>query len=156
MRPAFHRMPLAGRGASSHHACIDMQPGSKIMAFTPVMLVHLTSACGALALGGIVFLMKRGTPPHRYAGRAWVLLMAVTALSSFFIRTHGGFSWIHLLSVLVLYTLTMAVLAIRRRDIVRHQRLMVFAYRGLMIAGLFTLMPGRRLGALAWHAFSLV
>lgn len=125
------------------------------MAFTPVMLVHLTSAFGALALGGIVFLMKRGTPPHRHAGRAWVLLMGLTALSSFFIRTHGGFSWIHLLSVLVLYTLTMAVVAIRRRDVAGHRRMMLFAYRGLIIAGIFTLMPGRRLGALAWHAFNL-
>lgn len=126
------------------------------MVFTPVMLVHLAAASSALLLGGAVLFMRRGTPPHRLAGRVWVALMAITALSSFFIRTRGHFTAIHLLSLLVLTMLTMAIVSIRRRNIVRHQRMMIGSYTGLALAAVFTLLPSRRLGYLLWHALHLV
>jgi uncharacterized membrane protein len=126
------------------------------MVFTPVMLVHIAAASSALLLGGILLLMRRGTPPHRLAGRAWVALIAVTALSSFFIRTRGHFTAIHLLSLLILTMLTMAIVNIRRRNIARHQRMMIGSYAGLVAAAVFTLLPGRRLGYLLWHALHLV
>jgi uncharacterized membrane protein len=126
------------------------------MVFTPVIQIHLAAASGALVLGGILFLIRRGSGAHRLAGRAWVALMVLTALSSFGIRTTGNFSWIHLLSLVMLATLALAVINIRRRNVVRHQRLMMSAYSSLLLAGAFTLMPGRRLGALLWHALHLV
>ena len=126
------------------------------MAYSPVILVHLTAALAAVAVGAAMFLLKKGTPLHRLSGRAWVLLMAITALASFAIRSDGRFSWIHLLSLLTLYALGQAVLAIRRRDVVRHRRFVTGAYAGLVIAGVFALDPARRLGATVWQAVGLV
>lgn len=126
------------------------------MIFTPVILIHLATAIASVVVGGAMFFMKKGTPQHRLSGRVWVLLMAVTALVSFAIQTRGHFTWIHVLSVVVLVMLVRAVLAIRHRNIRLHQRLVVGTYAGLLIAGMFALAPGRRLGYLVWHAASLV
>jgi len=126
------------------------------MIFTPVILIHLATAIASVVVGGAMFFMKKGTPQHRLSGRVWVLLMAVTALVSFAIQTRGHFTWIHVLSVVVLVMLVRAVLAIRHRNIRLHQRLVVGTYAGLLIAGMFALAPWRRLGYLVWHAASLV
>ena len=125
------------------------------MIFTPVILIHLFTAIASVLVGGAMFLMKKGTVQHRLSGRLWVLLMAVTALVSFAIQSRGHFSWIHILSVVVLVMLVRAVLAIRRRNIRLHQRLVIGTYTGLLIAGMFALAPWRRLGQLVWHAASL-
>ena len=125
------------------------------MAYTPLILIHLATALAAVVVGGAMFLLRKGTPLHRLSGRVWVLLMAVTALVSFGIQTHGHFSWIHLLSLLTLYVIGQAVWSIRKRDIVRHRRMVAGAYAGLVIAGMFTLLPDRLLGSLVWHAFDL-
>ncbi len=125
------------------------------MIFTPVILIHLATAIASVAVGGAMFLMKKGTVQHRLSGRLWVVLMAVTALASFAIQSRGHFSWIHLLSLVVLFMLVRAVLAVRRRNIRLHQRLVIGTYTGLLIAGMFALAPWRRLGHLVWHAASL-
>lgn len=39
------------------------------MPFTPIILLHLLAALGALAIGGITLMLKKGTPLHRLAGR---------------------------------------------------------------------------------------
>jgi len=126
------------------------------MIFTPVILIHLATAIASVLVGAAMFLMKKGTVQHRVSGRLWVLLMAVTALASFAIQSRGHFSWIHLLSVVVLVMLVRAVLAVRNRNIRLHQRLVTGTYVGLLIAGMFALAPWRRLGYLVWHAASLV
>lgn len=126
------------------------------MSFTPIILMHLFAALAAVVVGAAMFLLKKGTPLHRISGRLWLLLMAVTALASFGIRQHGHFSWIHLLSLMTLYFLVQAVWSIRRRDVTRHRRFVTGTYAGLVIAGVFTLVPGRRLGDLVWHAFQFV
>ena len=126
------------------------------MSYTPVILIHLTTALAAVVVGAAMFLQKKGTPLHRLSGRLWIMLMAVTALVSFGIRAHGHFSWIHLLSLLTLYVIGQALWSIRRRDIARHRRFVTGAYTGLVIAGVFTLLPGRRLGDLVWQTFNLV
>jgi uncharacterized membrane protein len=154
--PAFRRMTLGGSAASPENGCIDTFSRRAIMIFTPVILIHLATAIASLVVGAAMFLMKKGTLRHRLSGRAWVLLMAVTALASFAIRTRGHFTWIHLLSVLVLFMLARAVWAARNRNIRLHRRLVTGTYAGLLIAGAFAMAPWRRLGYLAWHAASLV
>ena len=126
------------------------------MIFTPVILIHLATAIASVAVGAAMFFMKKGTAQHRLSGRVWVVLMAVTALVSFAIQSRGHFSWIHLLSVVVLYMLVRAVWAVRNRNIRLHQRLVIGTYMGLVIAGMFALAPWRRLGYMVWHAASLV
>ena len=126
------------------------------MIFSPVILIHLATALASVVVGGAMFFMKKGTVQHKLSGRAWVLLMAITALASFAIQSRGHFSWIHLLSLVVLVMLVRAVMAIRKRNIRLHQRLVTGTYAGLLIAGMFALAPWRRLGHLVWHAANLV
>lgn len=126
------------------------------MIFSPVILIHLATAIASVVVGGAMFFMKKGTVQHRLSGRAWVLLMAITALASFAIQSRGHFSWIHLLSLVVLFMLVRAVLAVRNHNIRLHQRLVIGTYTGLLIAGMFALAPWRRLGYMVWHAANLV
>ena len=82
---------------------------------------------------------------HRIFGWAFVVTMAMAALSSFWIVSlrHGQFSWIHLLSILTLVSLPFAIIARRRGNIRRHKWTMIGISTGLIVAGLFTLLPGR-------------
>lgn len=126
------------------------------MEFTPIIIAHIAAAAGALVFGAITLTMRKGTPRHKLFGRIWVILMAATALVSFGIRANGTFSWIHLLSVWTLVALAASLYAIIRGNVKAHRHGMISAYVGLGIAGAFTLLPGRRLGALLWTAVGLV
>jgi uncharacterized membrane protein len=126
------------------------------MEFTPIILIHLTAALLAVAVGGMMLALKKGTRLHRTAGLSWVGLMLVTALLSFGIRRSGSFSWIHLLSLFTLFSITMAMVAIYRHDVPRHRHWMTRTYIGLAVAGVFTFLPQRRLGYLLWHGIGLV
>ncbi len=101
----------------------------------------------ALALGVLQLLLPKGSPTHRVCGYIWVSLMALVALSSFWIndiRHLGPFSAIHLLSVYTLAGVVSGVLAARRGDIIAHRKTMreIF-WIALIGAGAFTLLPGR-------------
>ena len=119
---------------------------------TPVILAHTAAAFAALALGAAVFLRRKGSTTHRLLGRGWVALMLVTALSSFWIRSTGGFSWIHGLSVVAVAALAGAVYFAVRGNIKRHRIVMKALYGSLVVAGLFTLVPHRLLGRMLWSA----
>lgn len=124
--------------------------------FTPVILVHTFAALAALALGAAMFLARKGTFLHRIAGRSWVALMLVTAISSFWIKSGPTYSWIHGLSVAVIFLLGLAVWYAINRRIERHRRLMIGVYAGALgIAGMFTLLPYRLLGRLVWSTAGL-
>ncbi len=122
-----------------------------------IVAVHLAAALAAVGLGIGILFMRRGTPRHRWLGRVWVAAMGVTAVSSFGIRELGGghLSWLHALAAYVLVSLVLAVLAIRRRQVSRHRRLMLGLYAGLVIAGAAAVaVPGRTLSdalAQVWH-----
>ena len=153
--PAFRRKALGRHVVSPENGFVKTFFRRAIMIFTPVILIHLITAIASIVVGGAMFLMQKGTVQHKLSGRLWVVLMAVTALVSFAIQSRGHFSWIHILSVVVLVMLVRAVLAIRRRNIRLHQRLVIGTYTGLLIAGMFALAPWRRLGHLVWQAASL-
>lgn len=126
-------------------------------AFTPVILVHTFAALAALALGGAMFLARKGTFLHRVAGRSWVALMLAVAISSFWIKSSGSFSWIHGLSVSVLVLLAVLVFLAITRRISAHRRLATGLYAGaLVITGAFTLLPYRLLGRLVWGGLGLI
>ncbi|MBE0623225.1 MAG: DUF2306 domain-containing protein [Burkholderiales bacterium] len=125
--------------------------------FTPIILVHLGAALVALALGAVVFFGRKGTFGHRVLGRVWVLLMLVTAISTFWIRSTGGFSWIHGLSVITLLVLARAVYLAMNGNVRRHQSAMKALYFGaLIVAGAFTLLPQRLLGHALWTSAGLI
>jgi uncharacterized membrane protein len=114
---------------------------------SPAIQIHAFSAMAAFTLGAAQLAAPKGTLPHRTFGWIWITLMFVVAASSFFIhelRMWGPWSPIHLLSVYTLAVLPFAVLAAHRHDVVRHRRRMIGLFLGaLVIAGLFTLWPGR-------------
>ena len=126
------------------------------MAISPIILAHIVTAGGALALGGATLMLRKGTPLHKLFGRLWVVLMLVTALISFGIRRDGDFSPIHILSVITLVGVTASVAAARYGRIRAHRRGMLAAYLGLVIAGIFTLLPGRLLGDLLWNTVAAI
>lgn len=108
---------------------------------------HTVAAILAFFIGGVVLFRRKGDHRHRMAGRIWVGLMAAVSLSSFFIhslKVWGMWSPIHLLSIATLVALVYAIAAVRRRDVATHARAMKLTYLGaLVIAGIFTFMPGR-------------
>ena len=114
------------------------------------ILLHLTAAMYALAIGAFVVFRRKGTLVHRWVGRVWAALMLYVAIGSFWIRTDGHLSPIHLLSVITIVAIGYAVWAIRQGNVRAHRTSMVFSYAGLVIAGAFTLLPDRLLGQLVF------
>ena len=113
----------------------------------PAIPLHAFAARAALVLGLVQFAAPKGTLPHRTIGWIWVVLMAVVAASSFWIhqiRLVGPFSPIHVLSIFTLVVLPLAVWRAHTHRVADHRRMMIFIFAGaLVVAGLFTLLPGR-------------
>jgi uncharacterized membrane protein len=117
----------------------------------PLIALHVALAAFALIVGALMLLRRKGTPSHKVLGRVWVFAMAAVAISSFWIfeiRGGAGPSWIHLLSVWTLVSLTLAVWFIRRGNVRAHKGFMVGTFVGLAGAGLAALAPGRALSRL--------
>src|SRR3982074_3179198 len=113
----------------------------------PVIQTPAFAALGAFALGALQLAAPKGTIPHRTIGWIWAGLMLAVVLSSFFIHTirlWGPFSPIHLLSIFTLAILPLAVWRARQHDVRKHRRAMLGLFVGaLVIAGVFTFLPGR-------------
>ncbi len=124
--------------------------------FTPLILIHLSAALSAVLIGAFVMAQTKGNTRHRLLGRIWVSLILLTAISSFWLQSKGHFSWIHLLSVWTIVSMVIAIHAIRHHNLQRHLRFMRGSYISLLVAGVFTLLPFRRLGSLLWHSVGLV
>lgn len=113
---------------------------------SPLTKVHVLAALAALLLGGILLTLRKGRAFHRFAGWGWAGIMATVAISSLFITSinPGHFTLIHAISGWILIALPLAVRAARRHDIKVHRRFMLrLFYGGLIVAGLFTFLPGR-------------
>jgi uncharacterized membrane protein len=125
-----------------------------LLAAPLVIRVHAFAALAAFAVGLMQFAAPKGTLPHRAVGWSWAALMLTVAVSSLFIhilRIWGPWSPIHLLSILVLVTLPLAVWAAHRHDVRQHRRAMTALFLGaLVIAGGFTLLPGRIMHAVVF------
>lgn len=122
-------------------------PLAPLLAAPLPIQVHAFAALFLIPLTLVLFAMPRGNRLHRTLGWSWVMLMALVVLSSFWIREIrliGGFSPIHLLSVVTLVFLVAAVLAARHHRVHHHRRAMIWlTFGALMGAGFFTLLPGR-------------
>ena len=113
----------------------------------PAVPLHAFAAMTAFGLGLVQFAAPKGTLPHRTIGWIWVLLMASVAVSSFWIhqiKLIGPWSPIHLLSIFTLLMLPLAVWRAHAHRVADHRRIMIALFSGaLVVAGLFTLLPGR-------------
>ena len=120
----------------------------------PAIPLHAFAAMSAFVLGLVQFAAPKGTLPHRTLGWIWVLLMATVALSSFWIhqiRLIGPWSPIHPLSIFTLVMLPLAVWRAHRHRVADHRRIMMALFSGaLVVAGLFTLLPGRIMHAVVF------
>ncbi|MET3888972.1 putative membrane protein [Bosea sp. OAE506] len=121
-----------------------------LAAASPVIQIHVAGAIAALAAGAAVALLPKGTPLHRRIGWVFVPAMGLVALSSLLIARSGHYSAIHLLTLLTLVSLPYAVLSRRRGNIAAHRSAMIGLLLGLVIAGAFTLLPGRLMHAVAF------
>jgi|SRR5665213_642460 len=141
-QPHFGGMETAARSASGRQMSLD-----PLLQASPLIRIHAACAAAALALGAVQLFRKKGDPVHRAIGKTWVRLMAIVALSSFFIwtiRTFWLFSPIHFLSIFVLVMLWRGVTFARRGDIEHHSKTMQYTYfLGLVVTGLLTFIPGR-------------
>ena len=121
---------------------------------SPAIQIHAFAAMGAFALGFVQLAAPKGTLPHRTVGYVWVVLMLVICITSFWIqdlRVWGPWSPIHLLSIFTLATLPFAILHARRHRVSQHRNAMIAMFAGaLLIAGLFTFVPGRIMHAVAF------
>jgi uncharacterized membrane protein len=116
--------------------------------------IHVAAVVPAALLGAYLLLRPKGTPRHRLLGKIWLVLMVVTALSSFFIHQINmfyGFSPIHLLSIFVLFGCWGAIANARKHNIEAHRRIVRSLYFGGIVgAGAFTFLPGRIMNKVAF------
>ena len=109
--------------------------------------LHAIMAMISIILGGIQLSMKKGGAIHKLLGRIWVGLMLIVAISSFFIheiKLWDAYSPIHLLSLWTIFILGVGIYYVRVGNVKRHKQTMITLYFfALIVAGFFTLMPGR-------------
>lgn len=130
------------------------------MQMTPTIAVHMSAALTAVALGPFALWARlgRSTRPrlHRALGYAWVTCMIAAALTGLFIRDYqlpniAGYTPIHLLIPLTLGSLYQAFRFLAKGNITGHRKTMQWLYfNACIVAGAFTLLPGRYLGGLIW------
>ena len=127
---------------------------SPLLNAAPAIPVHAFAAMMAFVLGAVQLAAPKGTLPHRTLGWIWVAVMAIVAGSSFWIhqiRLVGPWSPIHLLSIFTLVMLPLGVWMAHRHRVADHRRIMILMFSGaLVIAGLFTLLPGRIMHAVVF------
>jgi uncharacterized membrane protein len=113
--------------------------------------LHVFTVVPAFLLGTwLIFFSRKGARYHRAIGYFYLTLMTVTSIAALFVRTimpNGpffGFSPIHLFVPLTLSGVVGALYYARRHNIRAHRKSMLGVYiGGILIAGSFTLLPGR-------------
>ncbi len=118
-----------------------------LLTASPAIQLHAAAATAAFLLGLVQFTAPKGTLPHRTLGWIWVALMAIVSVTAFFIhelRLWGPWSPIHLIAIAVLILLPWGVWRARNHRVAGHRMTMIGIFiGGLIIAGLFTFVPGR-------------
>jgi uncharacterized membrane protein len=116
--------------------------------------VHAFAAIAAFSIGLVQLYRTKGTPSHRATGYVWVAIMVVVAASGFWIheiRLWGPWSPIHLLSIFTLIMLPFGIWRARVHNVTAHMWTMISIFAGaLIIAGIFTFVPGRIMYAVAF------
>ena len=76
--------------------------------------------------------------------------MSFVAVSSFWIReiNGGDFSWIHLLTIWAIISMGIAIISIKKGYIRTHAGFVGGTMLGAIIAGIFSIMPGRFINSL--------
>jgi len=129
---------------------------SAFLSAPAVVQFHLIAAVFGVLLTPLQwFVVRRGTPLHRWIGRFWALTWLSVAVTSLWIAAPQkavlfGFGPIHVLSILTLVMLPLLVYTARRKLRRAHRGIALFTTAGFLIAGAFTFLPGRIMNALAF------
>ena len=102
------------------------------------IIIHTTAILTAFFISFFIFYKPKGTALHKAMGRVFVISMLIGATSSFWIKSNGNFSYIHILSVLTIYWLSKAIWVILFKPknwLYIHASNMGSAYIGILIAG---------------------
>ena len=125
------------------------------MTYENLMFVHLLTVVPCVFIGAYLLVAKKGGMIHRKLGIVYMTLMVTTAVIALFMEARVGprlfnhFGYLHLFSLLVLWTVPTALIQVKKGNIKSHQRKMILLYVGAIgIAGGFTLAPGRFLNEL--------
>lgn len=124
---------------------------------TPIyMQLHIICAMVSVVLGAFVVLRRKRDRVHKISGYIWAGAMFTVAMSSFWIREYaliGSFSPIHLLSVLTLWSLWAGIRHAIAGRIHAHRTVFRNLYwYGLLVAGTFNFLPGRRMNEVVFGA----
>lgn len=118
--------------------------------YEKLMYLHLATIIPCVFLGANLIIFRKGTPIHRRLGMTYMGLIFFSSFVSLFMEARvgpqflGHFGWIHSLSFITMVTVPISIRAVQKGNIKRHQRTMLILYfSGLLIAGGFTLVPGR-------------
>jgi len=122
------------------------------MTYLQLAYLHLGTIFPAFLIGLLMLLSTKGTIQHRFLGKIYMVLMLTTSIITLLMPAtigptlFGHFGFIHLFSILVLYSVPAAYFAIRAGNVARHKADMLSVYiGGILIAGAFTFVPGRLL-----------
>jgi uncharacterized membrane protein len=122
------------------------------MTYNQIAYFHLATVFPAFIIGTFLIFMRKGSPLHKVLGRIFLISMLVTAGITLFMSAKvgptlmGHFGFIHLISLLIFYSVPSAYIAARRGLISKHKTHMISIYcGGILIAGAFAFMPGRML-----------
>jgi|TARA_B110000879_G_C10721031_1_gene336595 uncharacterized membrane protein len=118
-----------------------------------IIYIHAFFALMAVPLGLYILLTKKGTEKHKSLGRIWVAWLVIISLTAIFIQeiSPGEYSFIHFLVPWTIGSLIYSILSIRKfkkTKLQKHKKAhsysMIGVYMGaLILAGAFTLLPGR-------------
>ena len=127
-------------------------PGVTYHTPLPVLVIHLATVIPAVPLGAYVLWSRKGDAMHKRLGRLWAAMMLITAIDSFWVRgMTGAIGPIHIFSAITLVSIPLAIYHIRTGNVEAHRRAMTYTYIGLLVAGLFAMVPGRLLGSLLFR-----
>jgi uncharacterized membrane protein len=133
------------------------------MTYLQLTYLHLATIAPAFLIGTFLLLRRKGTPLHKSLGRVYLVLMMATGFTTLFMPAQVGPKWlshfgfIHLFSLLSLYSVPAAYVAARKGNIKVHRGHMLGLYvGGILIAGLFAFSPGRMLHQWLWCAGCVV
>jgi len=115
--------------------------------------IHAFFALIAVPVGLYILLTKKGTQKHKLTGCIWTLFLLIVSFTALFIQAinPGEYSLIHLLIPWTIGSLIYSIWSIRKFQKTKlqkykkaHMYSMIGVYVGaLLVAGVFTLMPGR-------------
>lgn len=116
-----------------------------------LIIFHLIT----ISLAGIFFIfpiiLKKGVFYHKLLGIIWCILMLISSVSTLFIHQINkpdGYSWIHILSIITIISVSYGLYIIvkNKKDIYKYSHFISFVgpYIGLLIALYFAITAKER------------